>query len=135
MKDEALKLALEALEEHDYGVAQIIIKEALAQPAQEPECIKAQTGALVNRAFLERVLSAMEGVIDVADRNTDEFDALRDCIFELTLALHKKPGSAALNTAEKLEHVTDGSSCWCDPELDYKDPDTGAEVWIHRGTQ
>jgi hypothetical protein len=29
---EALKLALEALEEHDYGVAQIIIREALAQP-------------------------------------------------------------------------------------------------------
>ena len=33
---EALKLALEALEEHHYGVAQIIIREALAQPAQEP---------------------------------------------------------------------------------------------------
>ena len=36
-KDEALKLALEALEEHHYGVAQIIIREALAQPAQGPQ--------------------------------------------------------------------------------------------------
>jgi hypothetical protein len=34
-KDEALKLALEALEEHHYGVAQIIIREALAQPEQK----------------------------------------------------------------------------------------------------
>ena len=34
MERETLKLALEALEEHDYGVAQIIIREALAQPAQ-----------------------------------------------------------------------------------------------------
>jgi hypothetical protein len=33
-KDEALKLALEALEERHYGVAQIIIREALAQPVQ-----------------------------------------------------------------------------------------------------
>jgi hypothetical protein len=32
-------------------------------------------------------------------------------------------------------HVTDGTKCWCEPELDYKDPDTGAEVWIHRGKQ
>ena len=34
-----------------------------------------------------------------------------------------------------LEHVTDGSKCWCDPELDYKDPDTGVEVWVHRSKQ
>lgn len=33
------------------------------------------------------------------------------------------------------EHVTDGSPCWCNPELDYRDPDTGAEVWVHRREQ
>lgn len=33
------------------------------------------------------------------------------------------------------EHVTDGSKCWCDPELVYKDPYTMAEVWVHRGKQ
>ena len=37
-KDEALKLALEALEEHHYGVAQIIIREALAQPEEHNFC-------------------------------------------------------------------------------------------------
>jgi hypothetical protein len=36
-KDEALKRVLEALEEHHYGVAQIIIREALAQPEQDPD--------------------------------------------------------------------------------------------------
>ena len=33
------------------------------------------------------------------------------------------------------EHVTDGSKCWCAPELNYKDPDTGAEVLVHRSKQ
>ncbi len=28
------------------------------------------------------------------------------------------------------EHITD-KFCWCQPVLDYKDPDTGAEVWVH----
>jgi len=35
-KDEALKMALEALEEYHYGEALIIIHEALAQPVQRP---------------------------------------------------------------------------------------------------
>lgn len=29
-------------------------------------------------------------------------------------------------------HVTDGSQCWCNPEMTYKDPDNGAEVWVHK---
>jgi hypothetical protein len=33
------------------------------------------------------------------------------------------------------EHVTDGSPCWCNPELNYRDPETGAEVWVHRREQ
>lgn len=32
------------------------------------------------------------------------------------------------------EHIS-SPDCWCEPELDYKDPDTGAEVWVHRGLQ
>ena len=50
------------------------------------------------REFLERVLSAMEGVIDVADRKTNEFDALRSCIVDLTLMLFKP--DAALRTQQ-----------------------------------
>ena len=43
----------------------------------------------IDRAFLERTLSAMEGVLDVADRKTDEFDALRCCVVDLTVALFR----------------------------------------------
>lgn len=50
------------------------------QPSVEPK---------PDRAFLERTLAAMEGVLDVADRKTDEFDAMRNCVIDLTLMLHK----------------------------------------------
>jgi hypothetical protein len=52
-----------------------------------PQPTQAQAGAVPTRAFLERTLAAMEGVIDVADRKTDEFDALRSCVIDLTLML------------------------------------------------
>ncbi|PUE09020.1 hypothetical protein B9Z51_08805 [Limnohabitans sp. T6-5] len=47
-----------------------------------------QQEPVADRAFLGRVLAAMEGVVDVADRKTVEFDALRSCIVDLTLMLH-----------------------------------------------
>ena len=50
-----------------------------------------QAEPVAERAFLERILTAMEGVIDVADRKTDEFDALRSCVIDLTLMLHTAP--------------------------------------------
>ena len=33
-----------------------------------------------------------------------------------------------------MEHVED-SSCWCCPELVYKDEITGACVWVHKGEE
>jgi hypothetical protein len=33
------------------------------------------------------------------------------------------------------EHITDGSPCWCYPEVDYTDPATGASVIIHKEPQ
>lgn len=32
------------------------------------------------------------------------------------------------------EHIS-SPDCWCEPELEYKDPETGAEVWVHRSMQ
>jgi len=32
------------------------------------------------------------------------------------------------------EHIA-SETCWCKPELDYTDPDTGVSVYVHRGTQ
>ena len=33
------------------------------------------------------------------------------------------------------ENITDGTPCWCNPELNYKDPKTKAEVWVHKELQ
>jgi len=32
------------------------------------------------------------------------------------------------------EHTMSGD-CWCNPELNYTDPETGAEVWVHKEPQ
>lgn len=53
----------------------------------------------IDRAFLVRTLYAMEGVIDVADRKTDEFDEMRACIMDLTLMLYKQPQQQTYSNA------------------------------------
>lgn len=35
----------------------------------------------------------------------------------------------------KREHITDGTPCWCNPEVDYTDPDTGVSVIVHTEPQ
>ena len=32
------------------------------------------------------------------------------------------------------KHIA-SETCWCKPELDYTDPDTGVSVYVHRRTQ
>lgn len=32
---------------------------------------------------------------------------------------------------EEQEHEL-SQDCWCQPTLDYRDPVTGVEVWVHR---
>ena len=32
------------------------------------------------------------------------------------------------------EHIMSGD-CWCNPELNYTDPETGSEVWVHKEPQ
>ena len=63
------------------------IVDAIVAKWGTPQPTHAQAGAVPTREFLERTLAAMEGVIDVADRKTDEFDALRSCVIDLTLML------------------------------------------------
>ena len=33
------------------------------------------------------------------------------------------------------QHVTDGSPCWCEPEISYTNPETGASVVVHKEPQ
>ena len=67
-----------------------------------------QAEPVAGRAFLERILTAMEGVIDVADRKTDEFDALRSCVIDLTVMLHAAPPQRTMVplTEEEIYHAT-----------------------------
>jgi len=50
----------------------------------------------VDRSMADAWLSSMERVIDVADRSTDEFDALRKSIIDLTMTLHAPPAQPAV---------------------------------------
>jgi len=38
-------------------------------------------------------------------------------------------------TPPQRQHITDGSPCWCKPETNYTDPETGASVIVHREPQ
>jgi hypothetical protein len=64
---------------------------------------------VADRAFLERVLASMEGVIDVADRATDEFYALRSCVVDLTVMLHTPPTQPAQQEPVAWMHVMDNT--------------------------
>jgi hypothetical protein len=75
------------------------LKAQLAQPAVQQEPV-------ADRAFLERVLAAMENVIDVADRKTNEFDSLRACIVDLTLMLHSPQTAQPAPVQDPAEHPT-----------------------------
>ena len=37
--------------------------------------------------------------------------------------------------AEELSQHVDSPDCWCEPELNYEDPDSGNRLWVHRERQ
>ncbi len=73
-----------------------------------------RTKSEASREFLERMLSAMEGVIDVADRQTDEFEALRSCVVDLTLMLFKPEALRASNGQAPAGAADARSDALCD---------------------
>ena len=80
---------------------------ATAYYTAPPHRVAQQAEPVAGRAFLERILAAMEGVIDVADRKTDEFDALRSCVIDLTLMLHTAPPQRKPLTEEEIGRFCD----------------------------
>jgi len=48
---------------------------------------------------------------------------------------YRDPSCVSAFNRAKPEHITDGSPCWCDPELNYVDPETGVKVWVHKEPQ
>ena len=58
-------------------------------------------------------------------------------VYRQKLSLGWDNGAAALAAdfaVKTPEHIT-SPDCWCEPELDYVDPETGNEVWVHRDLQ
>jgi hypothetical protein len=53
--------------------------------------------------------------------------------FDMTLFDDAAQGEGDL-PKEELEHIA-SETCWCEPELDYTDPDTGVSVYVHRRVQ
>ena len=77
----------------------------------------------------EALKLALDVLTDRGQRHPDDYKELKnDAITAIREALAEQP-------AQQQEHITDGTPCWCNPVLDYKDPDTGAEVWIHKEPQ
>lgn len=80
------------------------------------------------RAAMQQALEALEALNPYpASKENQRFDAITALLEALAQSVSQEP--------VKREHITDGSPCWCNPELNYKDPETGAEVWVHKEPQ
>ena len=143
-KDEALDLALEALEAHaDIGIksdkAITAIKQARAlyttppaQPASEEDMKVYRAIADNYRKDLAAAQRQWVGLtqqdIDIAFDDTQEGGGFDDFARAIEAKLREKNGWYR-------QHVTDGSPCWCEPEISYTDPETGASVIVHKEPQ
>ena len=121
MSIEAMKQALEVLEDF----------------VDDPRCQKQ----------IDDASSALRQAIAEAEKRhyCPEWDFLEitkdDPEFEACLCFSQKPDAWVADVGEppteeeKQEHITDGSTCWCGPETNYTDPETGASVIVHREPQ
>ena len=56
--------------------------------------------------------------------------------FEADLAIARATEAKLRNkNGWSRQHVTDGNPCWCEPETNYTDPETGASVIVHKEPQ
>lgn len=58
-----------------------------------------------------------------------EVNAIRSTAFQISVC------AAAIRARGNVREHTMSGDCWCNPELNYTDPETGAEVWVHKEPQ
>jgi hypothetical protein len=84
-------------------------------------------------AVLDKLLSSDATVhppgCSCAIKSRDETHHAQDCPYRMLKELAPLL-RAELETTTAREHV-ESKDCWCHPTLDYVDPETGCEVWIH----
>jgi hypothetical protein len=120
---QAAQQALEALKYNGagnmrYGMEAITaLEEALEQPEQEP--IGWLDGDETLAEFMHKDLKAAH------DRRGSATPR------EFTIPVYLAPPTAQ----RKKEHITNGDPCWCNPEIDYVDPETGVAVIVHKEPQ
>lgn len=90
---------------------------------------------LIDRAVVEQALDFCEFAWRDVPMNDYAFERLEQTIATLRAPLAEDAMQRLTDVQQEPEHITDGRPCWCEPELDYKDPETGVEVWVHRRTQ
>jgi hypothetical protein len=99
-------------------------------PVQEPVGCE---GAIVNgRVYADRLERDYQFECEAGPLHLcNDWVEFRRC-FEW-LATHPTPPAA--QPAVQREHITDGRQCWCNPDIDYVDPETGAAVIVHKEPQ
>ena len=137
MSIEAMKQALEALEEFADHYEDCQQYPTFTRPDLEPPC----------DCGYEQAITSLRQAIEQAEKRhyCPEWDFLEitkdDPEFEACLCFSQKPDAWVADVGEpptedeKQEHITDGSTCWCGPETNYTDPETGASVIVHREPQ
>ena len=139
MSIEAMKQALEALEicavrqDHQWhGLQQVsIAKAALRQALSEAQLSVNENSHSIEQAEKRHYCPEWDFLEITKD----------DPEFEACLCFSQKPDAWVADVGEppteeeKQEHITDGSTCWCGPETNYTDSETGASVIVHRKPQ
>jgi hypothetical protein len=83
------------------------------------------------REAAQKALEALEALQGgCTDSNDGTVEAITVWCPEVIEAL--KDALAQPEQPKQDKHITDGSLCWCGPELVYVDPENGAKVWVHK---
>ncbi len=135
-KDEALDLALEALETCEVAWPGTRFK---SKYFSEDEIKAAITAIKQARALDKKAENARELGLDYepSAKVRDFWEGyVPEPQYSVNCVNHDcDKCKAAAQPAPVQEHITDGSPCWCEPETSYTDPETGASVIVHREPQ
>lgn len=141
LKEALVESDIDPVDEYRKGFidGQIDMRDRPAEPVQEPGFWGRVAARQASRiAQLETTCQQALDILDSEFTTVDgEFcrwcdgrlNAKHNCKLEQSIVALK----TALSTTR--EHITDGSPCWCSPELNYVDPDTGVKVWVHKEPQ
>jgi len=128
--EQAARQALEALIKanhfHDYEDEITALREALARDhsVEATDMVQGEWVDLTDDEVEDLATNwfAEEWAVDKAKGLIDDF-----------LAKFKERNTPPV--VPQGEHKTDGSPCWCNPEVTYENPETGAKVIVHKEPQ